>query len=102
MFVAYENTVCTLKWPSLIAKFGKPKKSKFGGIDSWKEEKNIYNSLTLLRGSHTVHNSVYVCVCVRVRVRVCVCVCVIQCVANVSSLDRQFNKKVLFFPKKKK
>ncbi len=34
MFVAWENTVCTLKWPSLKAKIGKTKKSKFGRIDS--------------------------------------------------------------------
>ena len=35
MFVAYKNIVCTLKWPSLKAKIGKMKKSKFGRIDSW-------------------------------------------------------------------
>jgi hypothetical protein len=46
VFIAYKNTVCTLKWPSLIAKFGKPKKSKFGGIDSWKEKK-IFITLSL-------------------------------------------------------
>ncbi len=33
MFVAWENIVCTLKLPSLIAKIGKMKKSLFGRID---------------------------------------------------------------------
>ncbi len=35
MFIAWENIVCTLKWPSLKAKIRKMKKSKFGRIDSW-------------------------------------------------------------------
>jgi hypothetical protein len=34
VFVAQENIVCILKWPSLIAKNRKTKKSKFGRIDS--------------------------------------------------------------------
>jgi hypothetical protein len=32
VFEAKENIVCTLKWPSLIVKIGKTKKSKFGRI----------------------------------------------------------------------
>jgi hypothetical protein len=38
VFVAYKNIVCTLKRPSLKAKIGKVKKSKFGKIDSRKRE----------------------------------------------------------------
>ncbi len=34
MFVVKENIACVLKTPSLIAKIGKMKKSKFGRIDS--------------------------------------------------------------------
>ncbi len=36
MFEALENIVFTSKWPSLKAKVGKTKKSKFGRIDSCK------------------------------------------------------------------
>ncbi len=32
--IAYENIVCTRKWPSLKVKIRKTKKSKFGWIDS--------------------------------------------------------------------
>jgi hypothetical protein len=35
VFLALENSICTLKWPGLKAKIGKMKKSKFGRIDSW-------------------------------------------------------------------
>jgi hypothetical protein len=34
VFVAHKNIACTLKWPSLKAKIGKMKKSKFDRIDS--------------------------------------------------------------------
>jgi hypothetical protein len=38
VFVAKENIVCTLKWPSLKAKFGKTKKSKFYKIEPWNKK----------------------------------------------------------------
>jgi hypothetical protein len=42
--VSYKNIVCILKWPSLKAKIGKMKKSKFGRIDSRVKKKNKFNS----------------------------------------------------------
>jgi hypothetical protein len=35
MFITDENNAFTMKWPSLLAKFGKTKKSNFYRIDSW-------------------------------------------------------------------
>ncbi len=35
MFITDENTAFTKKWTSLVAKFGKMKKSNFYSIDSW-------------------------------------------------------------------
>ncbi len=46
MFITDENNAFTKKWPSLVAKFGKTEKSKFGRIDSlyqFDQEFNILN-----------------------------------------------------------
>ncbi len=52
VFVASENIVCTLKCPSLIAKFGKTKNSKFGRIDSRLICKVLISKITLFQLLH--------------------------------------------------
>jgi hypothetical protein len=45
VFVAKENIVCTLKWPSFKAKIGKRKKSKFGRIHSWNQNYQCFSEV---------------------------------------------------------
>jgi hypothetical protein len=53
MFVEQENIICTLKWPSLIAKNGKKifilQRKKFGRIDSWKNKQLNIAKTSLLK-----------------------------------------------------